>query len=981
MKYFFSFLAVLFLSFGLLAQTTGIIQGTVVDNNKEPLPGATLEISSPALQGTRVTTSDVNGFFIFRALPPGMYKLKATMQGFGPLEQTDIQVFLDKTITLTIQMQPAFEEIITITGESPLIDITDTTTGANITQELIKDLPAGRTYQSLAMLAGTAVPGGLGDNPSFMGASAAENRYIIDGIDTTDAAFGTTGTNVTYNFVQEVEIKTGGYEAEYGGALGGVVNVITKQGSNEFHGDVFGYYTDDDFTAEGEEPESMRASRVVAFSNYDFGVDIGGKIIQDKLWYFLAINPVHYEQDIEVDTPLGVFSASPAMDGQYYAGKLNYMINPSNTLVASIIADPRERDNEYYTAFVAPESATGVETNMFYKDYKEGGWNWSGTWSSILSPAMLFELKYAHHETTEEYVPVLNAPHYEDGTRNGRWSGGIGNRVRFGGPGFMQPQNDRSRDQIKASLNYYIAGHELKAGIQYFSLEYNDIAHVAGPSDQICVPLAEGAYMWDWTIGDYVELEPNCDTNGDGINDGYLIGPLPGNRYRLRNWGYYNSNYKNFSTGKTKEWAVFLQDSWKITPYFTLNVGVRMDATKIEGDMSNLIENREIEFGLTDQIAPRIGFVWDFAKNQRSKIYGHYGRFYESIPMDINVRAFGNERYDFYYYYYPENGQLPSPDNPGTLFYISHAGGGTMADPNLEGQYTEEVVLGGEYEIMPNLAIGLKGIYRSLGQVIEDISVTAGHTYYITNPGGCTNTDPVTGYPIDPDDPSYTVCFPRPVRYYRGVELSLNKRFANNWQLYASLLWSKNEGNYGGLFRQDNGQLDPNITSLYDLPELLYLARGLLPNDREWQFKSYGSYRFNFGLVTGFAFNWMTGTPISKLGAHPTYGPRERFVTKRGSEGRTPDIWSLDIHLEYPVKFGNFAFSIIGDLFNVTNNQKAIYVDQEWSYLEKWYTDDPAEANESPETNPYWDYINQNWGKSTVLQDPFSFRLGLKLSW
>ena len=293
--------------------------------------------------------------------------------------------------------------------------------------------------------------------------------------------------------------------------------------------------------------------------------------------------------------------------------------------------------------------------------------------------------------------------------------------------------------------------------------------------------------------------------------------------------------------------------------------------------------------------------------------------------------------------------------------------------------YTEELQIGGEYEVMPNLAVGVKYIERTINNVIEDISVDGGHTYFITNPGSTVFTsNPVTGEALDAP-----VVFPEPVRDYEAVELTLNKRFTNNWQLYASAVFSENSGNYGGLFRQDNGQLDPNITSLYDLPDLLVGADGLLPNDREYQFKVYGSYLWPFKLITGFYAQYLDGTPISQLGAHPVYGASERFVTPRGSFGRTPDTYNIDIHLEYPISFGNgLELKLIGDIFNITDEQEPATVDQDWTFERLNATTDPNECG-GPGTGPGTSCPNgnPNFGDATSYQSPQTFRLGVKLSW
>ena len=1031
MKFLKVFFPILLLAGLALAQTTGSIEGLALDNNKQPLPGVTIEITSAALQGVRTVTTDVNGKFAFKILPVGEYKLTAKMQGFANLEQSNIQVGLDQTVTLQVNMQPAFEEKITITGESPVVDVTNTTMGSNFTKDLIDDLPSGRSYQAVAFLAAGSVNGGLdNNNPSIMGASAAENKYIVDGMDTTDPGYGVSGTNVTYNFVQEIEVKTGGYEAEYGGALGGVVNVVTKQGSNEFHTDIFGYFTNSDLTTEGKTIPNPKNSSLKSFETYDYGIDVGGKIIEDKLWYFVALNPTHHKEDRTIDilrmasdnSLVQTNNPEPEQNATYVATKLNFQMDPSNSFVATVIGDPQKNKTDYETAFYVDSPNTGIDpttgdpaqTNKYYKDSKQGSWNYGLTYNSVLTPSLMLELKASKYDYKEKYLSQWDYTSWQDSTGAGDYSNGIGNGINFGGPGFQEPRADRSRDQFKASLSWFLGNHELKFGAQYYKLAFDYVANDSGPSGEHCVPLAPGAYQFDPATGTYPTITPNCDTNGDGVMDGMMVPNYPGNRYLLYDGYYYNRNYKNNSAGHTTEYSLFLQDAWKITPHLTLNIGLRGDDSSAKGDLTNQYAGRKMDLNFSDQLAPRIGLVWDFAQNGRSKAYVHYGKFYESIPLDVDVRAFGNERYTFLFYYYPDNGMLPTTANTGQLWYYIPAGVGTLVDPKLKGQYTEEYVAGTEYEVMPNLAVGVKGIYRDLGRVIEDVSVTGGNTYFITNPGGCFTKDPVTGNPIvDTSGNPMTVCFPKAERLYRAAELTLHKRFANNWQLYSSLLWSKNYGNYGGTFRQDNGQLDPNITSAYDLPQLLINARGLLPNDHEWQFKTYGSYRFPFGLVTGLDAEWMTGAPISKLGAHLTYGRRERFVNPRGSDGTTPDLWWLNLHFEQPFKMGGaMQISAIADIFNLTNQQQATAVDNEWTTLKKGYntTTNPLDWVDPNEANPnYWNKLsgaacsywlnvdptqypdykiryaycshwNPYWGSATAYQDPRSFRIGFKLA-
>jgi len=954
------------------AQTTGRIEGRVVSEQGEALPGVTVTITSPALQGERISVTDADGRFRFVAVPVGTYNLRAQLEGFGILEQQDIRVALDRTVTLQLTMSSAFGEEVTVSGVAPIIDTTSTTTGANFDEQLFRDLPTSRTFTGLAFAAPGVVTGGLGANPSIGGASAAENRYVIDGLDTTDPAFGTIGTTVPEEFVREVQVKTGGFEAEYGGALGGVLNVITKSGGNELEGDIFGYYSDD--SLQESSPPVPAVGQVNGYEEYDFGAAIGGKLIQDKLWYFVAANPSYTDNFV---TTRGGIDDTESQDQLFYSGKLTWQLNPNHQLVASAFGDPTDQNDTILNSY----GLLGTNDEFGADSY---GLSYNGTVGS----SVFLEASAGFYSEDVSSKPYNDVPRY-DINRNTSylqdWLGSINCSSldpyfdtfspftatldpSCTGATFATEVDERSRDEYRGSVTWFgqtgSIDHEIKFGGLSRDVSYADNSRYPGPSPAplIADSIANGP------------LERNVVIDPTGLR---------GQRFALYNGFYLLIEYQQDSTGDTSEEALFVQDSIRFNDYFTLNLGLRADAYNSTGDISGQASGlaRELDFGFSDQLAPRIGFTWDVAKNGRSKLYGHFGRFYESVPLDINVRAFGNERFNFFYFYYPEDSSgnylLPTAQNPGTHWFTYILGGGTGVDPNLDPMYTEETLLGFEYEVAPNLSVGIKGTQRDLNNVIEDISVDNGQTYYITNPGGTVSVNPVTGAPL-----AESANFPEPTREYQALELTLNKRFSNNWQLFASAVYSENKGNYGGLFRQDNGQLDPNITSLYDLPDLLKGADGLLPNDREYQFKAYGSYVWPIKLTTGFYFQWLNGTPISKLGGHPLYGANERFVTDRGSAGRTPDVWNLDVHLQYPISFGTgLELQLIADIFNITDQAEATTVNQTWTNERKTETTDPNECG-GPGTGTGTACPNGNplWGTPTNYQTPRTIRLGARLS-
>jgi len=964
----------------VMAQSTsGGIQGTVFDEAGQALPGVTGVISSEKLQGTKTAVTNADGKFRFVLLPPGTYKAVFSLPGYQTVEQENIRVSLETVITVDVSMSSAFTEEVLVTGDAPVVDVTSAAIGSQFGEEIMANVPVGRDFTSVAYLATGAVDGGgiandaIGNNPSIMGASALENRYVVDELDTTDAAEGRAGTSISSSFIEEVQVKTGGYNAEYGGALGGVVNMITKSGGNEFHGDVFGYFSNDSLWSTALIPETRGDVKTVD-TEFDLGFTLGGKLIQDKLWYFVGYNPNSLDQNVLKD----VYSGDELIqrnqlirtyEKDYFSGKLTWQLNEANSLTANVIGDPTEVGNNFTTTNYV--NSPFAETDMTY-DEDTGGINYGLSFNSIFSESMFFEATLGHHSNQQQYVPHLDTTNYQDQTADGTWTNGAGGSVFFGGSGSQQPKDDRTRDMLRGSFTWFLGdNHEVKLGGGYNSVEYDMLYDVTGPSPAFCVPtIPGGAYEYDFFTGTYPQVPDNCDANGDGTLDGYSMPARLGNRYRLRGSYFYNRNYKNESTGETTEYNLYIQDNWRIGDFFTLQLGLRAEDMNAQGNLTKIMPERQLEFGFSDMLAPRVGFVWDFAKNGRSKVYAHYGKFYQAIPLTINVRSFGNENYDFYYYEYPDSGLPNAASNPGTLTYIYRSSSElTFLDPDIKPQYLEEYVFGAEYEVVTDIAVGIKYVSRSLGRVIEDISVDGGQSYFITNPGGTFTHNPTNGVELVPP-----VDFPEASRDFSGIEVSLNKRFSNNWQLYTSLMWSELKGNYEGLYSRDNRQIDPNITSKFDLPDLLDNADGMLQNDREWQFKAYGSYHFDFGLVTGVNMFFLTGNPVSKLGAHPVYGLDERFVTQRGSEGRTEDWLNFDLHFAYPFAVGDFTLEAMVDVFNIFDEQVAVEVDQRWSVY------GPGDEGDAP-GGDIDAQTNDTWGEPLVFSPPRNIRLGLKFSW
>src|ERR1043165_6852341 len=282
--------------------TTGAIQGKVTDaDTGEALAGVTVVVTSPVLQGTQTAISDENGLYKVAELPPGDYLVTFYINQLT-VQRPDIKVGLDKTTPVfqKIKLSQAAGEIVRIHDTPPSIDPTSTTQGITIDKSYLKNMPVpGRTFESALGAAAGSQNDGLG--VAFSGSSSLENQYIVDGLNTTGLTFGTVGSPVINDFIEEIEVVTGGYNAEYGRATGGVVNVVTKTGSNEFKGSIFSTVQPGFLTAPAQRtPINSSSIDATANSAYiaDIGFELGGPIIRDRLWFFVGFAPSFGRTDI-----------------------------------------------------------------------------------------------------------------------------------------------------------------------------------------------------------------------------------------------------------------------------------------------------------------------------------------------------------------------------------------------------------------------------------------------------------------------------------------------------------------------------------------------------------------------------------------------------------------------------------------------------------------------------------------------------------
>ncbi|MCB1008531.1 MAG: TonB-dependent receptor [Acidobacteria bacterium] len=884
----------------LLAQTTGRIEGGIRDDSGAALPGVAVVATGPSLPGEARATTDASGAFRLVNLPPGVYTVTTQLDGFNTVEQRDVKVGIDRTVRLAITMNAAFAGELTVLGEAPVVDTSNATSGVSVSSETFDRLPLARDFYAVAQIATGAAKDAAGT--SFYGSTGAENQYVIEGLNTTGGRLGTEGKTLNFDFIQEVEVKTGGLPAEYGRLTGGLINAITKSGGNNFEGNVFAFYESAEDNSTAAKTPDTQASIAQLDSQYDYGFSLGGAFIKDRLWFFGAYDRQERtnRSDVIRDiAPVAGFPSPPGAGSSFdtdtttdlYSAKLTWRPFSNHSFALSIIGDPSTADG-----VVFPLSGN-VDT--FYGENETGSDDYLLRYDGVAGGSWIFEALAGHHEDTSKFSgPGTAIPQYIDRTGSTPYP-------TAGGFGYHENQ-ENTRDVLKADVSKYFGSKlELKVGA--------DREQVKVVTDRFNGGAGQRIYIFN------NRLEAG--------------GPLV---YRHRY--YVDVSAPGFDRGDPSTWipneplhvepettntSTYVQASWKPLGNLTFNLGFRWEVQDI-GSSSGATAAK-----IDDNYSPRLQFVWDPQANGRSKLFGSYGRYYESIPLDINVRAFGDEAICFCYNF-SSNPADRAPLDPSVVgFRSSLLGGATPVDPDLKGQYIDEVLLGYEYELAPNLAVGVQYTYRDLGRVVEDFLVDAANgVYAISNPGeGLGKT--IFFYDYSP------VPGTKATRTYNGVEVNLKKRYSNNWQLYASYLWSKLEGNYDGVFQASTGQLDPNINSAFDYADFFINADGKLSNDRTHTVKVNGSYTFADGwaknLTLGLSAYWRSGTPLTAYGYSFGYSNWEYYLTPRGSLGRNPSDYEADLHIGYPIQIGSTELQLMVDVFNLLDRQSTINQDQRYN--------------------------------------------------
>lgn len=921
---------VLLLSASALAQTTtGTLKGEVTDAQGGALPGVTVTLSG--FGAPQVAVTSAQGLFAFHQLLPGTYSLRFTLDGFTPVDYPNVVVSLGRELSLAVTMNAGttVSETMTVTAAAPVVDVTTSSVGTNLNARAIETLPTGRNYSSIVQVA----PGVSSDahpqnteqsHITVYGSSGAENAFYVDGVNTTNLEYGFQGKELNFEFIKEVDVKTGGYEAEFGRATGGIINVITKSGGDELSGDVFGYYDSDSLQADTEAVDST-AGTTAGFTRSDYGVDVGGFIMRDKLWFFAAYDRVKHSLDKVLPGLTSAIESESERD--LGSAKLTYNLAAGQTLVFTALQDPRTDSGAINDA----NHSLNGDPSTYLGEQEYGGRDYALRYDGTLMTNWVLSAQIAQHQEENSVGPSTGAGsgvQFRDAGNDFYQTGGFG----------LVQSKDFDRKHYGISALRLLGSHEIKGGFEY-EHDKADVTKEMSGGQQI-------------------------DVFANPVNPAKPI-------YRHFYWTTPDATLGNAPTSRLnaspehKVTTLYLQDRWSVNDRLVVSYGVRWDRQQIV-DASGVVQ-----IDLNDDFAPRLGFSFDPSGNHTAKVFGSFGRFYEEIPMDLVIRSYSYERQPRIINYSPTS-TTPDPAAEADFGTESAILGGlvTPADPDLKNQYINEYLLGYEREVRPYLALGVKGIYRNYGRVVEDFLCLDDGTYCIGNPGEGLMKNVFTL------DYSRTFPAPKAKRTFKGVQVDATKRFANNWQGIASYIYSRLEGNFDGEYAPfTNVGADPNITAAYDYYDFFTngsdLTRitntGPLSNDRRHQFKASGTYETPWKLTLGAAAYWRSGTPVTRYGYSDAYGRYEFFLTRRGAEGRTPSNYDVDVHLGYPIEVGSgFTVNLLLDVFNILDTQRPILIDQRWGFQES--------DNALPTPS------NPNYGEAVLRTPATSARFGVRVS-
>ncbi len=895
-----SILLVLVTSINACAQDIhGSLTGRLFDAKEQPVEGANIILTGPSIQGIRGVASNQKGVFKIFAIPVGTYQLKIEHVSYSDLVIESVLIHLGKTTDLGQIVLESGETIldeVTIKWEDPIINQTTHTISGNLKNSFFESLPTSRDYLSTITLLPRVNESVYGDAPNISGGSGSDNMYWINGMNVRHPQNAASTTKLPFNFVKEIEVLQNGFQAEYGRSLGGIVNVITHSGSNDFKADIFGFITNDFLAGEPKEIPGVE-KKISDFTKYDVGVGLSGPIVKDKLWYNIAYNYINTSKMVEIS---GYEPDRDQTSTHILAAKLNWNVWNNTIFDLSLIADPSFHNN--FGDVFSPNfrQATIKNIDVAMSEQKEGSINISFSIKKQLNKNNFIEGVFYYSNWWDNL---------EGKTEVGKTEPFLYDLTDFSVSGGYGIRNEIMMRRFGVRLNNTttIKEHQLKFGI---------------------------------------EFESNYMDKYDALIDPGIIFKTGPQNYRVIPW------VVDVSPENTIPVA-FIQDSWRISKRIMLNYGLRWEGQYLKGPIDS------VNISILDQFQPRVGIVVNPGDVGKNKLYSSYGRYYAQFPL--------LETYDKLCPYYnalelydedPRNPESEpyeiiewaTPDKPP----------GVYGSEKIKGEYADEFILGYDRVIKNDYLFSVKGIYRNTKNALcngyDDDVMKVG------NPGrGILDFLPKIGHK------------------YNALELTFGKVKGERLTGFVSYVLSKTEGNYPGFYMQDEMSSQPGNYVGFQTREQAHNSYGFLPNDNRHNLKITANYTFEFGLIIGSYFNYITGAPYNDFGPSTFGAGRNTYLVQRGTAGRLPNRWDLNFRVLYDLKIKNIINRFYLDLYHVGNPREVTMVNQV-HYLDYMkYSEGNPIKNEHGVPVPNTDSANPNYLDPSAFQSPMRIRLGLDI--
>lgn len=930
--------------------TAGSLAGTVKTDAGDAASGATVSIRGASGGYSATATTDSSGRFRFSSLPTGEYDVEITAAD-GSKTSSSVSVTLGGTSNFDFTVASGSTTVVVKGKARRNLDFDRTTTGQVVDVQATADrLPVGRSIEAIAdLVPGISINDVFGP-PSVAGASPAENIYYVNGMNVTNFRNFLGGTTVPFDFYDQVEVKTGGYQAEFGRSTGGAFIATTRRGTNKFKGGVSFYYEPGDLASSADpvrvDNEGTDKQYKTDYASYEVKESnfwLSGPIIKDHAHFFLFYNPRDFQRtDDTYENGRLIERASEKDDDPFYGMKLDFALNSDHRLE--------------YTYFY--DNTAGNTRNIGSTNTDDIGGltriaKYTGKFSDFFTLSAMYGRSTYHQNS---YSDVDN--------QAAVLQGGI--IVRGNQDLVVESGNDR-RENFRIDGDFYFdlyGKHHVRAGWDQEKLTASALTQYSG-----------GVYYR------YYAANTNCGGYGVQATCVRVRRLFGGGEFDIENTGF------------------FIQDDWAVTDRLNLSLGVRND----KFDNKNA---RGKSFLLSeDQIAPRLGLSYDLHGDKTTKLTAFYGRYYLPIAGNTNIRLAGGEDFTQAFHTYTAINPTTLVPVLGPQIALEVLSDGTIPDAdtlvsqNIEPQYQDEYILGYEKRLDNGWSLSATYMYRKLGAVMEDVDAdyTPACAYLVSqglvaNAGACGSfggsgyvlMNPGSDLVIKLGDswgaldgrtvtiPAANLDLPKAEREYEAFTLAFARPYDGDWSLGGSLTISKSIGNIEGGVKSDNGQDDTGLTQDFDEPGWMDGSYGLLPNHHAFSLKLNGVKNINERLRAGFVATMLSPRKYGCIGYYPFADGRasgstltswycDGELTPRGKSFSGDWINKVDVSLAYkmPITFGDIEMR--ADVFNIFNFQGA-----------EQYTEQGEIGGSGTLAN--------NYGLPSAYQQPRYVRLSLKYS-